>query len=91
MQSAAVSFCRDILLNLANIFLRFEPGKHYLMAAAQTFQSKVGTCPQNFPPGLSAGVGFFHDKDIPNLNIHAFSPLIAAQYCFAACSSLLFP
>jgi len=37
IQSAAVSFCRAILLNLTNILFCLESGDHQLVTAPQTF------------------------------------------------------
>ena len=60
MQSAAVSFCRDIFENLTNIFLRLEAGHHNLVAAAKTFEPKIRTDSQYPPPLFTAGMGLFH-------------------------------
>ena len=81
-------FCSD---HVADIFLRFEPGNHDLVTAARTAKAKIRSRTKHKPLIFSAGVCLLHDQHIIKSNIHYFSPLIAAQYCFAACSSLLSP
>ena len=78
-------------MHLANIFFCFKPGYHDLMTASHTFESKIRTGSQNQPALFSAGMLFLHYQNVVELNIHIYLPLIPSQYCFAACSNLLFP
>ena len=61
------------------------------MATPQTAQAEIRPRSQHKPPFFSAGVRLFHNQNIMYLNIHDYTPLMASQYCLAACSSLLGP
>ena len=67
--------------DLANVFFRFKPWNHDLMAAALTPESKISTGSQNKPTFLSAGMFFFHYQNIPQPHIHYPSrlPLTVSQ------------
>lgn len=61
-------------LNCPDIFFRFQSGNHQLMAAALTFQAKIRSGAQYFPALFAAWVGFFHNKNIIQANIHRLTP-----------------
>ena len=77
--------------DLTDIFLRLEPGGHQFVTAAQALEPEIRTGAQHLPTLLPTGMGLLHNQNIVQLNIHAYLPLMASQYCFAACSSLLGP
>lgn len=61
------------------------------MTAGQAFQAKIRAGAKHLPAITAAGMGLFHYQNIIQTNIHGYFPLMASQYCFAACSTLLGP
>ena len=62
-----------LALNRADIFLCLKSGLHQFMSAALTFQAKVRSSTQNQPPFFPAWMGFFHDQNVSQTNIHSVS------------------
>lgn len=84
MRTAFFSILRDYVSNTAplqlvvavfpddlfNIFFRFYPRNHNLVAALDTTQFEVHAGAQHKKPLVPAGMGFFHFQNIVLADIH---------------------
>ena len=85
-KSAAVTVCRLFLfpLNAADVFLCLVAGCHHFMTAPKAFQSKVCTGAQYLPSFFTAGVRFFHNQNVVQLDIqhlHLLLDTVPILFC----------
>ena len=57
-----------------DVFLKFTPGAHDLMAAAEAAKAKIRADAQNLPALFAAGMRLFHGENVSDANVHSITP-----------------